>query len=61
MEGIDPKVAADQRGHGIGVAIDTYIKADLESRRKAVTVLEIALRNGGAQADSSACCSAQPA
>ena len=60
-EGIDPKVAADQRGHGIGVAIDTYIKADLESRRKAVTVLEIALRNGGVQADSNACSSAQPA
>ena len=24
-EGVDPKVAADQRGHAIGVAIDTYI------------------------------------
>jgi integrase len=27
--GIDPKVAADQRGHGIGVAIDVYTKATL--------------------------------
>jgi len=25
--GIDPKVSADQRGHGIGVAIDVYTKA----------------------------------
>jgi hypothetical protein len=23
-EGIDPKIAADQRGHAIGAAIDTY-------------------------------------
>ena len=46
-EGIDPKVAADQRGHGIGVAIDIYTKTDLESRRKAVTVLEVALRKVG--------------
>lgn len=46
-EGVDPKVSADQRGHGIGVALDTYTKTDLESRREAVTVLEIALRNDG--------------
>jgi hypothetical protein len=38
--GIDPKVAADQRGHGIGVAIDTYTESDLETRRAAVTKLE---------------------
>ena len=43
-EGIDPKVAADQRGHAIGVAIDTYTKTDLESRREAVTKLESALK-----------------
>lgn len=43
-EGIDPKVAADQRGHAIGVAIDTYTKTDLESRREAVTRLETALK-----------------
>jgi len=42
-EGLDPKVAADQRGHAIGVAIDTYTESDLESRREAVTKLERAL------------------
>ena len=42
-EGIDPKVAADQRGHAIGVAIDTYTESDLESRREVVTKLEDAL------------------
>ncbi|MDQ2843684.1 MAG: tyrosine-type recombinase/integrase, partial [Acidobacteriota bacterium] len=26
-EGVDPKVAADQRGHAIGVAIDTYTES----------------------------------
>jgi integrase len=43
-EGIDPKVAADQRGHAIGVAIDTYTKTFLESRLQAVTRLETALK-----------------
>jgi transposase-like protein len=33
--GIDPKVAADQRGHGIGVAIDVYTKAALPRRAEA--------------------------
>jgi integrase len=42
-EGVDPKVAADQRGHAIGVAIDTYSESGLESRREAVTRLEDAL------------------
>ena len=42
-EGVDPKVAANQRGHAIGVAIDTYTESDLESRREAVTKLEQAL------------------
>ncbi len=45
-EGVDPKVAADQRGHAIGVAIDTYTESDLESRREAVTKLERALAEG---------------
>ena len=45
-EGVDPKVAADQRGHAIGVAIDTYTESDLESRREAVTKLERALATG---------------
>ena len=40
-EGVDPKVAADQRGHAIGVAIDTYTESDLESRREAVTNLKM--------------------
>ena len=35
--GVDPKVAADQRGHTISVAIDTYTRADNESRLEAVT------------------------
>jgi hypothetical protein len=30
--GIDPKVAADQRGHGVGVAMSEYIQADLEQK-----------------------------
>lgn len=43
-EGVDPKAAADQRGHAIGVAIDTYTMTDLETRRQAVTTLEEALQ-----------------
>ena len=46
-EGVDPKVAADQRGHAIGVAIDTYTQSDLESRLDAVTLLETALKESG--------------
>jgi len=46
-EGIDPKVAADQRGHAIGVAIDTYTQTDLASRRRAVSQLEASLRKHG--------------
>jgi hypothetical protein len=38
--GIDPKVAADQRGHGIGVAIDVYTKAALSKRVEAAERLE---------------------
>lgn len=41
---IDPKVAADQRGHAIGVAIDTYTRTGHESRLAAVTKLESALK-----------------
>ena len=41
---VDPKVAADQRGHTIGVAIDTYTRTDNESRLEAVTKLETELR-----------------
>jgi len=38
--GIDPKVAADQRGHGIGVALDVYTKTALSKRAEAAEVLE---------------------
>jgi integrase len=38
--GIDPKVAADQRGHGIGVALDVYTKAALTKRAEAAEELE---------------------
>jgi integrase len=41
--GIDPKVAADQRGHGIGVAIDVYTKAALAKRAEAAERLEKAV------------------
>ena len=41
--GIDPKVAADQRGHGIGVAIDVYTKAALSKRAEAAEQLERAV------------------
>ena len=41
--GIDPKVAADQRGHGIGVAIGVYTKAALSRRAEAAEQLEKAV------------------
>lgn len=41
--GIDPKVAADQRGHAIGVAIDFYTKAALSRRAEAAERLETAV------------------
>jgi integrase len=41
--GVDPKVAADQRGHGIGVAIDIYTKAALSRRAEAAEQLENAV------------------
>ena len=41
--GVDPKVPADQTRAAIGVAIDTYTESNLESRREAVTKLELAL------------------
>lgn len=40
---IDPKVGADQRGHGIGVSIDVYTQSDGEEKRAAVNTLEAAL------------------
>lgn len=39
--GIDPKVVADQLGHGLGVSLDEYTKSDLEQRASAVKPLEV--------------------
>ena len=41
--GVDPKLVADQLGHGIGVHLDTYTVAGLDQRLQAVTVLESSL------------------
>jgi integrase len=41
--GIDPKVAADQRGHGIGVALDVYTHSSIEARRGTAEKLEKAV------------------
>jgi integrase len=38
--GIDPKVVADQLGHGLGVNLDVYTKSDLQQRSEAVSKLE---------------------
>lgn len=36
---VDPKVMADQRGHGIGVALDTYTKSSPEEKARAARKL----------------------
>jgi integrase len=41
--GIDPKVAADQRGHGIGVSLEVYTNSDMEQKKEAVKKLEAAV------------------
>ena len=41
--GIDPKVAADQRGHGLGVSLEVYAQSDLEQKLAAVGRLESSL------------------
>ena len=41
--GIDPKVASDQRGHGIGVSLEVYTTSGLEQKRAAVNRLEAAV------------------
>ena len=43
---VDPKVAADQRGHGIGVALDVYTQSSIEARREAATMLANAILSG---------------
>jgi hypothetical protein len=40
---IDPKVAADQRGHGLGVSLEVYTISDLQQKRQAVRKLESAV------------------
>jgi hypothetical protein len=37
---LDPKVTADQRGHGVGVAIEEYVKTSLKDRAVAARKLE---------------------
>ena len=41
--GVDPKVASDQRGHGIGVSMDVYTSSDIGQKRAAVNKLEAAV------------------
>ena len=41
--GIDPKLVADQLGHGLGVNLDVYTVAALDQRQDAVEILESAL------------------
>lgn len=41
--GVDRKVAADQRGHGLDVSLDVYTSSDMEQKRAAVRILEAAV------------------
>ena len=41
--GIDRKVGADQRGHGIGVSLQIYTSSDLEQKRAELKKLEAAV------------------
>ena len=41
--GIDPKLVADQLGHGLGVNLEVYTVAALDRRQEAVEVLEASL------------------
>jgi hypothetical protein len=38
--GIDDKVLADQRGHGVGVSLEVYASSDLDQKLEAVRKLE---------------------
>ena len=40
---LDPKATADQRGHGVGVAIEEYTKTSLQDRAVAARKLEEAV------------------
>jgi hypothetical protein len=41
--GVDPKVASEQRGHGLGVSLEVYTSSDLGQKRAAVKALEAAV------------------
>jgi len=41
--GVDPKVASDQRGHGLGVSLEVYTTSDMEQKRAALKKLEAAV------------------
>jgi hypothetical protein len=38
--GVDPKVASDQRGHGLGVRLETYTSFNLEQKGSSPKKLE---------------------
>jgi integrase len=42
--GVDAKVGADQRGHGIGMSLDIYTHSDEEQKRAAVQKLDKAIK-----------------
>jgi integrase len=44
---IDPKLVADQLGHGLGVSLDVYTIAGLPQRQTAVETLEASICNRG--------------
>jgi hypothetical protein len=37
---VDPKVSADQRGHGIGVSLDVYTRSNIRQKGAAAKKLE---------------------
>ncbi len=41
--GVDPKVASDQRGHGLGVSLKVYTSSDMEQKPAALKALEAAV------------------
>jgi integrase len=41
--GVDAKVSADQRGHGLGVSMEVYTNSDRQQKREAVNKLESAV------------------
>ena len=43
--GVDPKLVADQQGHGVDTNLNVYTRTSVESRIKAVEMLESAFVN----------------